>query len=116
MASTINATAHGLSAGDPFRFANTLPTDSGIDEATTYYVLASNLTANSFEFSTTAGGTAFVLDHDIDSTDILDPDEWEAIDAVGGLTNPELPEDPLVGPTVTSDLQALIVRLKVALP
>lgn len=89
MASTINKTSHGLTAGTAFKFANVLPTDSGVDETVTYYVLASGLTADAFEFSETDGGTAFTLDNDITSGDIYGADEYIAITAAG-LD----PEDP----------------------
>jgi len=56
----INWTAHGLTAGTPVvfyaSFGATLPT--GMSANTLYYVLAAGLTANTFEFSTSVGGSA----------------------------------------------------------
>lgn len=80
MASTINKTGHGLIAGDAFQFANVLPTDSGIDEGTVYYVLASGLTADAFQFSETDGGAAFTLTNAIDSGDVVAVDTYEESD------------------------------------
>lgn len=57
--STITSTAHGLVAGQPVRFSNTggaLPT--GLTAGTTYYVISTSLTANTFQVSATPGGTA----------------------------------------------------------
>src|SRR6185369_758738 len=100
MASVIHATAHGLSAGDAFRFGNVLPTDSGIDENTTYYVLAAGLTADAFEFSETAGGTAFVLINAITDGTIRLPDSYESID--DGTMSPPDPVPTPSAPTLAS--------------
>lgn len=58
--STVNWTAHGLTAGTPFLFyasaGATLQT--GMSVFTLYYVLAAGLTTNAFEFATSPGGTA----------------------------------------------------------
>lgn len=50
--------AHGLVAGTPIVFATTGALPSGLTAGTTYYVIASGLTANSFSVATTPGGTA----------------------------------------------------------
>lgn len=95
MASIVHHTAHGLIAGDAFYFGNLIPSDCGAAEGQVYYVLAAGLTANDFEFSETAGGTAFVLTHDVDSgivskvavyTPITDP-----TDAMAPPTAPTAP-------------------------
>lgn len=78
MASVITATAHGLAVNDPFTFANTLPTDSGVTDGTTYYVITVP-TADTFTFSDTLGGTEIVLAYDITSADIVNIDEYVAI-------------------------------------
>lgn len=50
-------TAHGLTAGQKIQFtAGTVPTGVSLD--TDYYVLATGLTANTFQFSATKGGAA----------------------------------------------------------
>jgi hypothetical protein len=92
MASVIHATAHGLSAGDAFRFGNVLPTNSGVDETVTYYVLAAGLTLNDFEFSTSPGGTAFILTHDITGGIIRSGDTYEQDDTI--VTAPGTPSAP----------------------
>ena len=56
--STINRTAHGLSAGDEIQFYNIAAT-AGINESRSYYVI--NPTANSFQVAATPGGTAVTL-------------------------------------------------------
>jgi hypothetical protein len=50
--------AHGLSAGDAvvFNTSGALPT--GVTAGTTYYVIATGITTNTFQFATTPGGTA----------------------------------------------------------
>lgn len=56
--STVNWTAHGLSAGDPVGFSGGSP-PSGIFYGGTYYVIAAGLTANAFQVSLTRGGAAY---------------------------------------------------------
>jgi hypothetical protein len=52
-------TAHGLAAGQPIMFTNTGGTiAAGITANIVYYVIATGLGANSFEFSATIGGAA----------------------------------------------------------
>lgn len=51
-------TTHGLSAGDTVRFYTTGVLPTGITANTTYYVIASGLTANAFKVATTLGGSA----------------------------------------------------------
>ncbi len=48
---------HGFVAGQPVTFTSTGSLPTGITAGTTYYVLASGLTANTFQISATAGGT-----------------------------------------------------------
>lgn len=52
----INAALHGFLAGDTV-FFTALVGGTGLTESTTYYVLASGLTANAFKVSTTLAGT-----------------------------------------------------------
>lgn len=49
---------HGLVAGDQIKFASTGTLPTGITAGTTYYVLDTNITANTFQFSTSSGGAA----------------------------------------------------------
>lgn len=51
-------TAHGMAAGDPFIFATTGALPTGITAGTTYFVIATGLTANTFRFAATVGGAA----------------------------------------------------------
>ncbi|HET9683596.1 MAG TPA: hypothetical protein VFP15_05795, partial [Gemmatimonadaceae bacterium] len=53
----VNLTAHGLNAGDRIYFTR-LVGGTGLALNTTYYVIASGLTANAFKVSTTSGGAA----------------------------------------------------------
>lgn len=48
---------HGFVAGQPVIFSTTGTLPTGITAGTTYYVLASGLTTNTFQISATAGGT-----------------------------------------------------------
>lgn len=118
MASLIHATAHGLSAGSAIRFGNLVPTDSGIVETTTYYVLAAGLTANDFQFSETPGGTAFVLNAAITDGVIRNGDTYEVVNSIEMPALPTL--DPPTGLTLTSTVTIdadghQIVRIKAAL-
>ena len=55
---TIAYTAHGLSAGDAVVYNNGGGTSAtGLTSGTTYYVIASGLTANAFKVSATGGGS-----------------------------------------------------------
>lgn len=54
----ITKTAHGLIAGTPFRLSSTGTLPTGFSDSTTYYVLATGLTADAFQASLTAGGAA----------------------------------------------------------
>ena len=51
-------TAHGLIVNDSIKFSTTGTLPTGITAGVTYYVIASGLTANTFQFSTTLGGAA----------------------------------------------------------
>src|SRR5690348_5192316 len=81
MSSTINFTAHGLSAGQQFRFANVIPDDCGIDESQVYYVLTAGLTSDAFQFSEEQEGTPFVLDLDITEGSVVALDTYVEQDA-----------------------------------
>lgn len=54
----VSSTAHGLTAGTPIVFSTTGALPTGMTAGTTYYVIASGLGANSFQFSATLGGSA----------------------------------------------------------
>jgi hypothetical protein len=51
-------TSHGLAVGDCVSFSTTGALPTGLTAGTTYYVIASGLTTNAFEVSTTSGGSA----------------------------------------------------------
>jgi len=100
--STINYVAHGLSAGQSFRFANVIPDDCGIDESQVYYVLTSGLTADSFKFSEEQEGTEFVLDLDIEDGSVVALDTYveqdaddvsvsHAVEPIRDTTPPDIP-------------------------
>lgn len=54
----VSLTAHGLIAGDSVQFTTTGALPTGISLSTDYYVIATGLTANAFQFAATVGGTA----------------------------------------------------------
>lgn len=54
----VTLTAHGLSAGDKFFFTTTGALPTGVSASTVYYVIATGLTADAFQFSATSGGSA----------------------------------------------------------
>lgn len=54
----VSKTAHGLTTNDPVYFTTTGALPTGITAGTTYYVIATGLTADAFQFSTTVGGSA----------------------------------------------------------
>lgn len=54
----VTATAHGLSAGDTIIFETDGTLNTGLTADTQYYVLSTDLTADTFKFSATSGGTA----------------------------------------------------------
>src|SRR3990167_5476562 len=54
----VSRTAHGYVAGQEIRLATTGALPTGLTAGTTYYVIAAGLTADAFELSATAGGTA----------------------------------------------------------
>ena len=86
LGSTVTAVGHGLIADDQFHFANVLPTDCGIDEGTTYYVLSTGLTDDTFQFSDSVGGTPITLDHDIASGDLVDVGDYVEIDPADAVS------------------------------
>lgn len=55
---TVNWTAHGRSVHDPVKFTTTGALLTGLTAGTTYYVIASGMTADSFRVSATPGGSA----------------------------------------------------------
>lgn len=54
----VTLTSHGLVAGEGFFFQTTGALPTGVSVETQYFVLASGLTANDFQFATTPGGAA----------------------------------------------------------
>lgn len=54
----VTSTAHGLKAGSTISFTTTGALPTGITAGTVYYVIATGLTADAFQFSATAGGAA----------------------------------------------------------
>jgi hypothetical protein len=54
----VTLASHGLTAGDVVAFTTTGALPTGITPGVNYYVLTAGLGTNTFEFSTTAGGTA----------------------------------------------------------
>lgn len=54
----ITLNSHGLIAGDTIQFTTTGALPTGISASTTYYVISSGLTSNSFQIAATLGGTA----------------------------------------------------------
>lgn len=54
----VTATAHGMVANDTFVPSTTGALPTGMTAGTTYYVLTTDLTANTFKFSTSQGGSA----------------------------------------------------------
>lgn len=54
----VTKTAHGFAAGDPVIFSTTGALPTGITAGTTYFVIATGLTTDTFRFSTTVGGAA----------------------------------------------------------
>jgi hypothetical protein len=54
----VSQTAHGLKAGSKIVFSTTGALPTGVTAGTTYYVIATGLTADAFQFSATLGGSA----------------------------------------------------------
>lgn len=54
----VSATGHGYIAGNPIVFSSTGDLPTGITAGTVYYVIATGLTADAFQFSDTVGGSA----------------------------------------------------------
>lgn len=105
--SVIHFTNHGLAVGQAIKFANIVPTDTGIDETATYYVIAANLTANDFSFSDTLGGAEFDIAFDITEGDVYAPEEYTLLPVT------EEPDAKVWG--TVSDMQAPGVPVEVVL-
>jgi hypothetical protein len=115
MASLITFVDHGFQEDDAIYFGNLVPDDCGIEEGRTYYVLASNLTTDTFEFSETLGGAAFSLTHDIESGAVSPAAVYTAItDPTDPMSPPEAVATP-TDPTLSSVLASGIVRLNVTI-
>jgi len=54
----VTATAHGLAAGNTIVFSTTGALPTGVTAGTIYYVIATGLTTDTFQFSATSGGAA----------------------------------------------------------
>ena len=54
----VTLNSHALTANDTIRFTTTGSLPTGLVVGTTYYVISTGLTANTFQLSSTAGGTA----------------------------------------------------------
>lgn len=54
----VSFVAHGLIAGSIIQFTTTGALPTGLSAGTTYYVIAAGLTTDTFQISTTSGGTA----------------------------------------------------------
>lgn len=54
----VSQTAHGLKSGTKISFTTTGALPTGVVAGTTYYVIATGLTADAFQFSATLGGSA----------------------------------------------------------
>lgn len=54
----VSQTAHGLKSGTPISFTTTGALPTGVTAGTTYYVIATGLTADAFQFSATFAGAA----------------------------------------------------------
>lgn len=54
----VTQVAHGLKSGTPISFTTTGALPTGVVAGTTYYVIATGLTADTFQFSTSIGGSA----------------------------------------------------------
>jgi hypothetical protein len=64
------STAHGFQAGDSVVFS-TLTGGAGINPGTVYYVIATNLAANTFSVSATLGGTALDVTTDLSAGTVI---------------------------------------------
>lgn len=53
--------SHGLQAGQPIVFSTTGTLPTGLTAGTVYYVIADDITANTFKVSATSGGTAVTV-------------------------------------------------------
>jgi hypothetical protein len=106
MASVIHATAHGLVAGSRIKFGNVVPGDTGIDEAKPYYVLASGLTADDFQFSEEAGGAAFVLAFAITDGVVINDITYEETVLVGPglITETHIAPDSISTPMLQANI------------
>ena len=54
----VTMTGHGLVAGSPFKFSTTGALPTGVAAGTQYYVIATGLATDTFQFSTSIGGAA----------------------------------------------------------
>ena len=56
--SGVSGLGHGLVAGSPIKFSTTGALPTGVNAGTQYYVISSGLSATTFQFSTSNGGSA----------------------------------------------------------
>ena len=73
----VTLAAHGLTAGAPVSFGGG-STPSGITTGKLYYVLAAGLTANTFEFSTTIGGSPVATSSTGSSVTVTTGGRWKS--------------------------------------
>jgi hypothetical protein len=81
------STAHGLLAGDSVQFS-ALTGGAGITPGQTYYVIAANLAANTFQVSATLGGAALDVTVDLTAGTVTQILNWGNLKRL--LTNEQL--------------------------
>lgn len=115
MSTLVTAPSHGLIADEPIYFGNIFPDNTGIIEGQTYYVLATDLTANEFRFAETVGGAAITLFVEIDDGNVspVGSTVYTAItDPTDVMAPPPVPVTP-TAPTLGSETISGLVRLSV---
>lgn len=110
--SVITKAGHGFSPDDPIYFGNLVPSDCGIVEGQTYYVLTVP-TADTFTFSETIGGAEFALTFDITDGIVASLATYTPVS--DGVMDPPDPVPTPTDPTLTSAEVSGIVRLRVNL-
>lgn len=95
---------HGFLEDDAIYFGNVVPTDCGLVEGATYYVIADGLTADAFKVSETEGGAVFELTYDMSdgaaSHASVYTEDTDPATSGAPLTGPTAPTTP----PVTSDV------------
>lgn len=117
MSTLFTAPGHGFSADDPIVFGNCYPDPAGIVEGQTYYVLATDLTADDFRCAETVGGAAISLTAELD--EFVVQAAFSDYVPVTDPTDVHAPPETLAtpdAPVIDSALEGGIVRLEVAIP